>query len=485
MGSTEAWHSRRCRALPAPLPPWATPHAAQVRRPTSSCPSRPARGHSAPRSWRPPLAWRSGGTRVALVARTALLEVNLVLDERGHSQLRAVLAKATQSLRNPSTALRLAEDWAVARAVLSANLLSGSLLRGTGPRITLRTPSLERARLCLVASSKLGVAAVSPPSRIKEMRHRVCFDASDRSAEADGAACFAQPPHHPMAPRCSLPRGECARCGSPGWTRTRNPSINSRMLCQLSYRGSVAAPKTSKRVGVREISATWVATRYERPVSLHLVLSRVEGLPGGVSTNGLAGSMPSSYSNATTARGPRRGAPGDHPHPAVALDGHVPLEHDGRGDPLADQLEEAARLGQASSYVGRGSPQVPTSLTRSVSESRSQSAARPASRAPGAVAGRAGRAPPGCPRPRRPTRPGQHPLPAATRRKGRPPPPHCVPTMRSRSLRRCSSSAASSPNIRLYDAACSTGLVRWSRDLIWAIRRSAVSSISPTTCCAT
>ena len=29
--------------------------------------------------------------------------------------------------------------------------------------------------------------------------------------------------------------------GSPGWTRTNNPSINSRMLCQLSYRGSFGA----------------------------------------------------------------------------------------------------------------------------------------------------------------------------------------------------------------------------------------------------
>jgi hypothetical protein len=26
--------------------------------------------------------------------------------------------------------------------------------------------------------------------------------------------------------------------GSPGWTRTNNPPVNSRMLCQLSYRGS-------------------------------------------------------------------------------------------------------------------------------------------------------------------------------------------------------------------------------------------------------
>ena len=26
-------------------------------------------------------------------------------------------------------------------------------------------------------------------------------------------------------------------CSSPGWTRTNNPPVNSRMLCQLSYRG--------------------------------------------------------------------------------------------------------------------------------------------------------------------------------------------------------------------------------------------------------
>jgi hypothetical protein len=27
-------------------------------------------------------------------------------------------------------------------------------------------------------------------------------------------------------------------CSSPGWTRTNNPPVNSRMLCQLSYRGT-------------------------------------------------------------------------------------------------------------------------------------------------------------------------------------------------------------------------------------------------------
>ena len=28
---------------------------------------------------------------------------------------------------------------------------------------------------------------------------------------------------------------------SPGWTRTNNPPVNSRMLCQLSYRGTAVA----------------------------------------------------------------------------------------------------------------------------------------------------------------------------------------------------------------------------------------------------
>src|SRR5438552_3017025 len=31
--------------------------------------------------------------------------------------------------------------------------------------------------------------------------------------------------------------GPLERESSPGWTRTNNPPVNSRMLCQLSYRG--------------------------------------------------------------------------------------------------------------------------------------------------------------------------------------------------------------------------------------------------------
>src|SRR5690242_7815743 len=37
-----------------------------------------------------------------------------------------------------------------------------------------------------------------------------------------------------------MPEGSNSAC-SPGWTRTTNPSVNSRMLCQLSYRGPLSA----------------------------------------------------------------------------------------------------------------------------------------------------------------------------------------------------------------------------------------------------
>jgi hypothetical protein len=46
--------------------------------------------------------------------------------------------------------------------------------------------------------------------------------------------------------------------GSPEWTRTTNPAINSRMLCQLSYGGpnrAVATGDHNTRSGVRMLTA--------------------------------------------------------------------------------------------------------------------------------------------------------------------------------------------------------------------------------------
>ena len=39
------------------------------------------------------------------------------------------------------------------------------------------------------------------------------------------------------------------KSGSSGWTRTNNPSVNSRLLCRLSYRGSAGAGETGRSAG--------------------------------------------------------------------------------------------------------------------------------------------------------------------------------------------------------------------------------------------
>ena len=53
-----------------------------------------------------------------------------------------------------------------------------------------------------------------------------------------------------------LDRGtyEALTCGkgSPEWTRTTNPAINSRMLCQLSYGGPVARGRREDTIPDRE-----------------------------------------------------------------------------------------------------------------------------------------------------------------------------------------------------------------------------------------
>ena len=149
-----------------------------------------------------------------------------------------------------------------------------------------------------------------------------------------------------------------------------------------------------------------------------------------------------------------RGPAGDDAHPAAPVERDVPLEDDAGGDPLADQLQQPAAAPRSTrSCSTRGSPHEPTSLTRSVEVSRSQSAASTCSqgtRRPVAdverVAGAATTAPSAAR-----SRPAPSP-PRATSTGGLRTPPHAAPTVRSRSLRRCCSRAASSPNIRLYSA---------------------------------
>ena len=42
----------------------------------------------------------------------------------------------------------------------------------------------------------------------------------------------------PRSPEPQSPVFTGLLLSSPGWTRTNNPPVNSRMLCQLSYRGT-------------------------------------------------------------------------------------------------------------------------------------------------------------------------------------------------------------------------------------------------------
>jgi hypothetical protein len=48
-------------------------------------------------------------------------------------------------------------------------------------------------------------------------------------------------------------------CSSPGWTRTNNPPVNSRMLCQLSYRGSLSGAIVARRL--RSYANSRIASR--------------------------------------------------------------------------------------------------------------------------------------------------------------------------------------------------------------------------------
>ena len=148
------------------------------------------------------------------------------------------------------------------------------------------------------------------------------------------------------------------------------------------------------------------------------------------------------------------------------------LQQDGRGDPLADQLEQPAGLVEGQHVLGTdvspppdlADPQdrgvdVPVGGLDLLPRDPDPGDVDRVARARHHVAAHSGR-------------PGEHLLPRERRGRrdggGR----SCAADdLVAQRTRRCCSSATSSPNIRLYSVACSTGLVRWSLDFTSAIRR--------------
>src|SRR4051794_25539049 len=134
---------------------------------------------------------------------------------------------------------------------------------------------------------------------------------------------------------------------SPGWTRTNNPPVNSRMLCQLSYRGS--RPQTLARTGVatksgracergllRAAGRSDARGRFVAHLGLRLrqdgVRDRGDLRVVRVETR-VVGVHPR---DRPTDRTPAA----DHAQAETAQDRDAPLEHDARRDALTDQLEQ-------------------------------------------------------------------------------------------------------------------------------------------------
>src|SRR4051812_32805055 len=84
-----------------------------------------------------------------------------------------------------------------------------------------------------------------------------------------------------MGPETGCPRN-CGAPSSPGWTRTNNPSVNSRMLCLLSYRGkSVGRVYDFGGGASRSRGTIGLDGGYRCPQSLGLLMeTAVETRPG-------------------------------------------------------------------------------------------------------------------------------------------------------------------------------------------------------------
>lgn len=72
--------------------------------------------------------------------------------------------------------------------------------------------------------------------------------------------------------------------GSPAWTRTKNLSVNSRLLCQLSYRGRVIPNQDNPEIVAKDEAATRTGTgsagvEETLPLDIQIAQAQPHGTP--------------------------------------------------------------------------------------------------------------------------------------------------------------------------------------------------------------
>ena len=165
----------------------------------------------------------------------------------------------------------------------------------------------------------------------------------NRVRRLEAAALERAPGHLSVRPR--RPAGDavpdCASGdGSPGWTRTNNIPVNSRTLCQLSYRGS---RWTRNRDLIKEPGRGRTPAG-ARPAPRR----RPPARPGCASSAPPEGGVPLDH------RFGRRQVPAPVEHHAP-FPGHrqEPFDHDAGGDPFPEHLRQPARRRSGRSRAGR------------------------------------------------------------------------------------------------------------------------------------
>ena len=254
---------------------------------------------------------------------------------------------------------------------------------------------------------------------------------------------------------------------SPGWTRTNNPPVNSRMLCQLSYRGScgdtVASRRSqhSNRIPTPRQARPSSSAAARSPASAEPADLRVSRVQAGIELVGPGASRPDPLGGrraiTVSPSRPRTTTRRCSTTLAVTRSRSNVQQRPGLVDrELVDRLgvarirrtsDPAAGRRRGTSRRTRPAPRGCGSRHRAAGPARPAAPARalPGAEQPGAVLGAAGRPAPVSPRasPARTSTSGGHRGPRRAE------PPHSPPIAFSRSVRRCCSRATSSPNIRL------------------------------------